>query len=70
MFYVKEKISDSMEIRVELNDENIFTACPVCGNEFNVDREMMADVLTDGDFYGTSIYCESCSACLPRDKED
>lgn len=33
----KEKISDAMEIVVEINDENVFCICPSCECEVNVD---------------------------------
>jgi hypothetical protein len=60
MFYVKEKISDSMEVSVEINDENVFCICPSCGCEVNVDlSEVFAN--GEGDLYSTSIYCCECS---------
>ncbi len=64
MFYVKEPISDTMEITIEItieiNDENVFCRCPICGREVLVDLE---DVLGDGngDLFGTSVMCEDCS---------
>ena len=33
MFYVKEKISDAVNVTVEITDENVFKRCPGCGNE-------------------------------------
>ena len=33
MFYVKENINDTVEVKVELNDENVFCTCPDCGKE-------------------------------------
>ena len=32
MFYVKEKTGE-IEVKVELNSENVFCACPDCGKE-------------------------------------
>lgn len=60
MFYVKEPISDTMEITIEINDENVFCRCPVCGREVQVNLE---DVLGDGkgDLFGTAVMCEFCS---------
>ena len=46
MFYVKEKISDAMEIVVEINDENVFCICPSCECEVNVD---LSEVFADGE---------------------
>jgi hypothetical protein len=60
MFYVKEKISDSMEVSMEINYENVFCICPSCGCEVKVD---LSEVFADGevDLYSTSIYCSECS---------
>lgn len=60
MFYVKEVINDTTEINIEINDENVFCRCPVCGREVQVDLE---EVLGDrkGDLFGTSVMCEDCS---------
>lgn len=60
MFYVKEKLSDSAEINVEINDENVYCRCPKCGCEVCVD---LAEILSDGvsDLVGTAIYCSKCS---------
>lgn len=60
MFYVKEAINDTMEITIEINDENVFCRCPVCGREVSVNLE---DVLGDGkgDLFGTAVMCEDCS---------
>ena len=60
MFYVKEPINDAMEVTIEINDENVFCRCPVCGREVLVDLE---EVLCDGkgDLSGTAVLCEDCS---------
>lgn len=60
MFYVKTKINEETTITTELTDENVFTICPECGKEFEID---LHDVFSnDGDLYSTSIYCAECSA--------
>lgn len=60
MFYVKETINDSMEIKVELHDDNVFTTCPDCGVEFCVD---IAEIFNEvkADLYGTALFCLECS---------
>lgn len=58
MFYVKETVSDSMDITIEINDENVFCKCPRCGDEVQVDLQ---EILSDGDLFGTSVFCERCS---------
>lgn len=61
MFYVKEQLNDAMEVSIEINDENVFCRCPSCGSEvLQVDlAEVFAD--GDGDLFGTSVLCDSCS---------
>ena len=44
MFYVKETIGDTTEINIEINDENVFCRCPVCGREVLVDLEEVLGV--------------------------
>ena len=59
MFYTKEKIN-TMEIIIELNDENVFCTCPDCGAEVAVDlSKFFADGI--GDMYGTSVLCDKCA---------
>ena len=36
MFYVKEPLKDGVDVTVEINDENVFCRCPVCGREVPV----------------------------------
>ena len=59
MFYVKEKTNNT-EIRIEIDDENVFTVCPKCGSEFSVcPRELAKSI--DFDLYSTRICCDHCS---------
>lgn len=60
MFYAKEFLNDTVEVKIELNDENVFCLCPDCGTEVAVD---LSEVFSDGigDMYGTSVVCEECS---------
>ena len=61
MFYVKEKINDSMEISIEINDENVFCTCPKCGKEVRVD---LVEVLEEGDLVSTQVCCNTCSETM------
>lgn len=61
MFYVKEKINDSMEISIEINDENVFCTCPKCGKEVRVD---LVEVLEEGDLVYTQVCCNTCSETM------
>lgn len=61
MFYVKKKLSDGVEIKVNIEYDNVYTHCPNCGVEHRIDLEECAK---NGDFEleGTCVYCEKCSA--------
>ena len=61
MFYVKEKVSDTMEVGIEINDENVFGVCPDCGGETNVDLEELAHANEGLDLFGCAVLCEECS---------
>lgn len=60
MFYVKEKINDELTFTVEIDDENVFTICPECGEEHAVD---LSEIFSSGqcDLFSTAVYCRSCS---------
>ena len=60
MFYVKAEIAEGCELRIDITDENVFTTCPECGTEIEVD---IAELLETGecDMYSTQIYCSECS---------
>ncbi len=60
MFYVKEKVSSAVDVKVEIHEDNVFCNCPRCGKEVEVD---IAELFSDGisDLYGTFIYCIDCS---------
>lgn len=61
MLYIKAKINDQVELKVDLYEDEIFTACPICGNEIPVDTDELVSIIQSGaDFAGTSIYCNGC----------
>ncbi|MFY9282845.1 MAG: hypothetical protein WAO56_01865 [Miniphocaeibacter sp.] len=66
MFYVKEKISPSVDVTVDLHDDNVFCICPNCGCEVEID---LVELFSkgDGDLYGTSVYCTECSKSKLKD---
>lgn len=61
MFYVKQRLNDTVEVSIEIDDENVFCTCPDCGCEVNVD---LVEVFSkgDSDLYGTAVYCDKCSS--------
>ena len=61
MFYVKERINDSMEISIEINYENVFCTCPKCGKEVRVD---LVEELEEGDLFSTQVCCNTCSETM------
>lgn len=66
MFYVKENVSDTMAVSVEINDENVFCKCPECGGETNVDLEALSHTDEGLDLFGSAVLCEECSKKLYR----
>lgn len=60
MFYVKETMGDAAEVKIEINDENVFCRCPHCGSEVQVNLQ---DILNheDSDLFGTAVLCENCT---------
>jgi hypothetical protein len=62
MFYIKTRLNDSIELKVDLYDDEIFTACPSCGKEMQFEPKEIAEILADdGEFASTVVYCSSCS---------
>jgi len=60
MFYVKTQLNEDAAIVVDITDENVFTTCPDCGKEVQVD---LTDFAGDEEFdlYDTGVYCPECS---------
>ena len=54
MFYLKHKGE-----RLEIRDDNVYTICPRCGKEHQVD---LHDILSSEHvaLYGTAVYCKKC----------
>lgn len=62
MLYIKAKLNNQVEIKVDLYEDEIFTSCGDCGKEMNVDQDMIMSIFNDeGDFAGTTFFCEECS---------
>lgn len=67
MFYVKETINDAVEVKVEIDCDNVYCRCPRCCREVQVDLgEFFCD--EDFDIYTTSLFCEDCSRKVRCDK--
>ena len=60
MFYVKEPLTESLEVHVEINDKSVFCHCPVCGKEVQVVLEMVLGE-EKGVLLGTAVLCEASS---------
>lgn len=60
MLYVKKQLDD-IEVKFDLYEDEIFSSCPVCGKERQIEPVELADLLdSGGGFSGTSIYCNGC----------
>ena len=55
MFYVKNESGGKMEIR----SNNVFTVCPECGEEIQIDLHEILD--GDSDLETTTVLCHKCS---------
>lgn len=66
MFYIKNKISSGMEIKVDLYEDEIYTQCPECGKEIQLDAEELADIIAEQGLASTSVYCEHCSQKIEK----
>lgn len=69
MFYVKEKINEAMEVRIEVGCDNVFGICPGCGDEVQVNLEDLSDADDGLDLYGMSVYCDDCTKELMKGKK-
>lgn len=50
---------DKLIVKIPVEHDNVFTICPVCGEEHQID---LAEVCWDGfDFFGTAVYCDKCN---------
>lgn len=59
MFYVKERYHN-MEVTVDITEDNVFTRCPVCGEEIAVDlTALFRD--WDGSLTNTALLCNDCA---------
>lgn len=60
MFYIKAKLGQGLEMKVDIHDKNVFTRCPYCGTEFAVD---LVEVLSDGecDLHSSAVVCTACT---------
>lgn len=66
MFYVKSHdeatgLTVQMDI-LDGSDGNLFTRCPVCGQEFHVECLREITDCDHFDLYSSSVLCTSCSA--------
>lgn len=62
MLYVKTQITNNLEIKVDLHENEIYTTCPGCEKEVQVEPEHLVQIITDCDnFSETSMYCDICS---------
>lgn len=62
MLYHKTKIHE-IEIRSPIYDEELFSLCPVCGKENDVDIETLGWLITEHGmgFADISVFCKECA---------
>ena len=69
MFYVKEKINEVMEVRIEVGSDNVYGICPRCGDEVQINLEDLANADDSLDLYGMAVYCDDCTKELFKGKK-
>ncbi|MEL4861605.1 hypothetical protein AAEU42_10200 [Pseudoflavonifractor phocaeensis] len=70
MFYIKTELSEGVTLRSEITDENVFTMCPGCGCEHQVNLADVVDADDGLDLYGTVVLCAECSAKRLAEREE
>jgi uncharacterized protein with PIN domain len=62
LLYIKTKLNEHVEIKVELYEDEIYTRCGGCNKEVPIEPENIATIINEGsNFAGTTFYCEKCS---------
>lgn len=61
MLYLKTHITDEIEIKVPIYDDEIFSYCLDCSKEMQIETEELVQILRDGSLCGTSIRCADCT---------
>lgn len=69
MIYTKLDVFGAKLI-VPLYSDEMYSTCPVCGDETKVDYEVFLQIAEDGDFEGTSLYCEPCGDKYHKDQSE
>lgn len=62
MIYVKGKINDTVEIQVEIHEDNVFCACLGCWREVRVN---LAELFS-GESDGAAFYCQDCGKDIKK----
>jgi len=61
MIFIKAKLNEDIEIKVDLYGDEFRSFCPKCAKEHDVDIETVASIINEGgDLGSTSIYCSTC----------
>lgn len=63
MIYLKAKLNDDVEMKIDLYGDEFRFSCPKCTRECDINIEEVADIVKNGgDLAGTVVYCEQCSS--------
>lgn len=66
MFYIKNQLNKEAVLTTEITAENVFTRCPRCETEIDIDlAEMFHDGVTD--LFRISVLCDDCAHKLYPD---
>lgn len=61
MFYVKAELKSGVVV-MQITDKNVYTKCPECGKDYNVNlEEIIRNKGKEFDLRGTKVLCPKCS---------
>lgn len=63
MIYLKTKLENGEEVKIDVYGDEFYCLCPECGKEVNLDEYSLRDIVNNCgcDFGSVSIFCEECS---------
>jgi len=61
-YFMHLTTEDGAKHKVELTGEEVIsTGCPVCGKEHTITFDDFLEIMSDGELFGTSVFCPACS---------
>ena len=62
MIYLKTKLENGEQLKINLYGDEFYATCPKCGKEVHMDHDMLKNLINnDCDFAATGFYCDKCN---------